>query len=129
MSVIEIIGLALGSVLLLLSLRRSEPEIAMGLRIAAGILLAAAALSQLRSVLAVVETFWGQTGQSYETLAILLKALGICVLVQFAADACRDAGETALAGRVEFAGRTLLAVMAIPLFTQLLKIAMELIGG
>ena len=37
---------------------------------------------------------------------ILFKTLGICFLAQFAADSCRDAGESALASKVELAGRS-----------------------
>lgn len=123
------IGIGLAVTMFLLSVRKTEPELAMGLRVAAGILFAGSAVLQMEPVIASVKVLLEKTGQSGEMTGILLKALGVCILVQFAADSCRDAGESALAGRIEFAGRVVLTVMAVPLLTQLLEIAVELIGA
>ena len=59
----------------------------------------------------------------------MFKAAGICFLAQFAGDACRDAGETALASRVETAARLAMTAAALPLFRQLAEMALTLIGG
>ena len=48
--------------------------------------------------------------------------------VQTAADVCRDAGQTALAGKLELGGRLALLIVALPLFRRLLDLAMEIIG-
>ena len=122
------VGIGLALAMLLLSVRKTEPDLAMGIRIAAGILLAGTVLVSIQPVISAIQVFFAQTGQSGDTVKILLKALGVCILVQFAADSCRDAGESALAGRIEFAGRVVLTIMAVPVLTELLEIAVELIG-
>lgn len=58
-------------------------------------------------------------------LQVLAKAAGIALTAQLARDMCRDAGQSALAGQVELAGRVLILLAAMPLFGQLL----ELVGG
>ncbi|MFR5069076.1 MAG: SpoIIIAC/SpoIIIAD family protein [Eubacteriales bacterium] len=42
--------------------------------------------------------------------------IGHLFLAQFAADACRDAGESSLASKVELAGKVAVILMALPLF-------------
>ena len=69
------------------------------------------------------------SGLSAEYAAILFKSLGICFLAQFAADSCRDAGESALAAKVELAGKITIVVLALPLFEQIASTAVSLIGG
>ena len=49
---------------------------------------------------------------------ILLKTLGVCFLTQLSADSCRDAGEGALAAKVELAGKLFIVILALPLFQQ-----------
>ena len=58
---------------------------------------------------------------------ILLKTLGICYLSQFAGDLCRDAGETALAGYVELAGKITVVGLSLPLITKVVETVVKLI--
>ena len=63
-----------------------------------------------------------------EYAVILFKALGICWLAQFAADSCRDAGESALASKVELAGKTAVLLTTLPLFSAVAELVTELAG-
>ena len=58
-------------------------------------------------------------------LAVMLKVIGVAYLAQFASDLCRDAGEGAVAGKVELAGRVLILALCLPVFAAIL----ELIGS
>ena len=60
-------------------------------------------------------------------ITAVLKAAGICLLTQLAADTCRDAGEAALAGKAELTGRLLLLLLAVPLFEELLGLVVTLL--
>lgn len=58
---------------------------------------------------------------------IILKALGICIITQLAADVCRDSRETAMAGAIELAGRVSLLLLCVPLIEKLLENVEEMI--
>ena len=62
-------------------------------------------------------------------LLLVFKALGVCLLTQFSADACLDAGEKALASRVEFAGRIAVVLLALPLFEEIAEAVLSLTGA
>ena len=49
-------------------------------------------------------------------------------MAQFAADACRDAGESALASRVELAGKMAVVLLSLPLFGEITSVALGLLG-
>ena len=54
---------------------------------------------------------------------VAVKALGICVLTGFIADACREAGQLSLASKAEFAGRCAIFVLSVPMLQSLLDTA------
>ena len=61
-------------------------------------------LTECEPVLEIVRQFLSAcTGNSLETGQLLLRALGLCLTTQFACDVCKDAGETAIAARLETA--------------------------
>ena len=60
---------------------------------------------------------------------VLIKALAVCCITQLAADICRDAGESALASKLELAGRAAVAVISLPVFMELADIVAGLVGG
>ena len=123
-----IAGTALAAALLAQTLKKNNPEWAGALTIGAGILFFMMVLRGLTPVLIEAEQLLLCSGANEEMIRILLKCLGTCLLVQFSADCCRDAGENALAGRVEFAGKATVVTLSLPLFQQILSLALSLLG-
>lgn len=86
------------------------------------------AVRTLSGALDTVRTLLDRAAISSDTALILVKSLGVCLLVQFTADVCRDAGENGLAARAELAGKVALLLLALPLFRQIASLALELMG-
>lgn len=59
--------------------------------------------------------------------SLMLKALGISLCCRMSADICRDCGESLLASRVELAGKVSIVLISLPVVTNLLNIAKDLI--
>ncbi len=129
MDVAAIVGLALAAAALCALLKRYHGEYALLVSVGTGLLIAAQLFSSLIPVLDEINRLMDQAGVAAEYGAILLKVAGLCFLAQFGADACRDAGESALASRVETAARLAMTAAALPLFRQLAETALSLIGG
>ena len=129
MDVAAIVGLALAAAALSALLKRYHGEYALLVSVGTGLLIAAQLFSSLIPVLDEINRLMDQAGVAAEYGAILLKVAGLCFLAQFGADACRDAGESALASRVETAARLAMTAAALPLFRQLAETALSLIGG
>ena len=129
MDVAAIVGLALAAAALCALLKRYHGEYALLVSVGTGLLIAAQLFSSLIPVLDEINRLMDQAGVAAEYGAILLKVAGLCFLAQFGADACRDAGESALASRVETAARLAMTAAALPLFRQLAETALSPIGG
>ncbi|MGI6772455.1 MAG: stage III sporulation protein AD [Clostridiales bacterium] len=63
-----------------------------------------------------------------EYVSILAKALGVSLITELAHDTCVDCGESALANKVELAGKTVVLALSLPLLTTVARFALELIG-
>ena len=59
---------------------------------------------------------------------MIFKALGVCYITQIGKDVCNDCGETALAEKVDLAGKITIAAMSIGLITQVVEIILEIIN-
>ncbi len=51
----------------------------------------------------------------------ILKIIGIAYIAEFGAQITRDAGQGAMAAKIELAGKVLILVMAIPILTVLIE--------
>jgi len=54
-------------------------------------------------------------------LTTILKIVGIAYIGDFGAQVCRDAGESAIASKVEFAAKVLVLIVALPIVVGLLE--------
>lgn len=61
-----------------------------------------------------------------EKIHVILKVLGVSLLGEFAAQACRDAGEESLAMRVELGGKIMLVVLSLPLLQEIITLIVSL---
>ena len=120
-------GAAVAIVILAQMLKKTNPEAATAVTVAAGALFFLSAAGALLPALLEIEHLLHSATAANEWIVLLLKSTGVCLLVQFAADCCRDAGESALAGRVEFAGKAAVVVMVLPMFREILKLVTELL--
>ena len=127
MEITALIVLCIITALLALSLRGQRPEFAMLLSLGCGVFVLLNLLGQMKGILSGLERVMaGLSGQS-DLTGIILKALGICIVAELGSQCCRDAGEAAIAAKVEVAAKTALVLMCMPVFTQLLETAGELL--
>ncbi|MBQ6706718.1 MAG: stage III sporulation protein AD [Clostridia bacterium] len=129
MELTGILSLLLIAAFLTVLLRQYRPELALSVGVVAGVLLLLAVLRALTPSLSSLQEMLQAAALPTEYIATLFKALGICLITQFSADACRDAGETALAAKAEFAGKVALLVLSLPLFEEITSLALKLMQG
>lgn len=129
MNIVAIAGIAIIAAVFAAMLKRQHQEYSIILSIAAGVIILFEIFANISPALRQINTLLASAGLSSEYTAILLKALGVCFLAQFAADSCRDAGESALASKVELAGKIAIVVLSLPLFEKIASTAVGLIGA
>ncbi len=60
-------------------------------------------------------------------LETILKIIGIAYIAEFGAQITKDAGQGAIAAKIEMAGKILILVMAIPILTVIIETVISLI--
>ena len=126
MGAAQIAGFAVCAAALALILRRLRPESATVLVIAASALAGLMILPQLAQIVDGVVSLAKSGGVQDGYITQLLKISGISLLMDFAAQTCRDAGEDGLALKVELSGRVMLIALSLPVMQTLLTQIMSL---
>ena len=129
MDIITLAGTAIVAAALCVVVKQYRPEAALGISLACGIVIIAAVLSMLAPAISTFSALSERAGLENGFAQVLLKALAVCWITQIAADGCRDAGETAIASKLELAGRAAVLVISLPVFTQLAELITGLLGG
>lgn len=127
-SVFAIIGLGIISALVCLLLKQYRPEYALSASLICGVVIFTIVVAQMTPLFDTIRSILERVEGGNEYVAVIIKSLGICYITQLAADTCKDAGEGAMAGRIELSGRVAVLILALPMFTALLQIAVGLIG-
>ena len=121
MSIAAVSALAVTAAVCVLFLKPKNGEIALMLGIAASAVILASVLGRISSVTAQLNQIISAADLNTDYAAILLKVVGICLLTEFAANTCKDAGSQSLAGTVSLAGKLMVTVTALPLYTDILN--------
>ncbi|MBQ6117767.1 MAG: stage III sporulation protein AD [Clostridia bacterium] len=112
---LKITGIVVCEILVYTLLKQYRPEYAVLSEAVCGVILLFAVSDELEKVLDLFGDLFLETGAAREYLSVLVKALGTALAVQFTADLSRDAGNSAAAVKIEFAGKVIVMASAIPL--------------
>lgn len=120
MDILKIASVAIVTCFLTVILKQYKPEYAVAAAICGGIIIFLAAAPKIAQVLAVGKNLADKTGIGREMIAPAVKVIGISYLTGYAAEMCRDAGENALAVKLEMAGKIIMLTVAVPVIEAML---------
>jgi len=124
--IIAFAGCAVVISLLVLVLRQQKPELGQAAAVAAGVLMLGVIMLEMKPVLTQIRDLIAQTTAG-DYVPVVLKALGICMVTQLAADICRDSGQQTVATNMEIAGRLAMLAVSLPLLSSVLSAAVGII--
>ena len=127
MNVTQIVAFALVSVFIIVLLKQYKSEYALIASVVASGVIIYFSLSKLEVVINLINDLIIQTGVNKEFFEILVKITGIAYLIDFGSNVCKDVGESAIASKVEFAGKVIIVTMSLPILTTLLETVVEVI--
>ena len=129
MNIVKIVFLCLLAVLLYALMRQLRPEFAPLVALAGVGVILVQLIGVLLNVSSTVENLISLAGLEKENVEILIKALAVCVITQFAADVCYDNSSSSAAAAVELAGRVGAIALAMPMIKAAAEIAIGLINA
>ena len=127
MKIIEVLTVAVAGTSFAVLLRPVRPELSMVTGAVTGLAVLGMVLAELTGLVDAIREIAAENGVDGGYVGTLLKILGIAYLAEFGVGVCKDAGESAVAGKVELCGRVLILASAMPAAVSALGTAVSLL--
>ncbi len=127
MTAVKIAALLVAAAVLCVAIRVNRPELAMAVGLLAGLTACLLSMDELAGAVRILKEWLTKAGADDGDTALLLRLCGLSLIGEYAAQLCRDAGEGALAQRVEFGTRVSLTALLTPLAAEVLSAAVALL--
>lgn len=126
MNIFSICVFAVVTVIMYVTLKPKNGEIALMLIISCSTIILVLVLSEVSAVVKQINQIIALSQIDGNYVVILLKVIGICLITEFAVNTCKDAGSNTLANNVSLAGKIMVTVTALPLYSDILSTVMSL---
>ena len=126
MEVMRIVGIGLIGAILSILLRNSKPEFSMLIPVVVSFTVLACAMPYLIRITEELSRMASSAGINSSYMRIVIKVIGISYLVCITAELCKDAGENAIAAKIELGGKLIILAMAIPIINSLLNLVKDI---
>ena len=117
---LRILGLCLTAALICASLRSAHPQIASAVALAAGVAALMLSAPDIRSFSDVLDQLDQYVRKGGAESMYLLKICALAMVAEFASDICRDAGEAALARRIDTGVKLGIAATSVPVAAEIM---------
>lgn len=125
--IIKIIGIGLTALIIAIILKQYKPEYSLYISIIAGIVILFLVMEKLTGIINLLKSISDKTYINKQFLGILLKITGIAIITEFAVSICTDAGEKAIASKIEIGSKVIIIAMSIPIISSLLELIIEIL--
>jgi stage III sporulation protein AD len=127
LEIIQIVGLGFIVTILAVIIKEQKPVFAFLLATITGIFIFLFLIGKISEIIRVLEDLATKSNINMIFLKTILKIIGIAYIAEFAVQIIRDAGQEAIASKIELAGKILIMVMAIPIITVIVETVIRLL--
>ena len=121
MEIIKVVAFAFMALFIVLIFKDRRDDIAIQVSIVAGILIFLFMINKLTIIMGFLQTLANKANIDVVYLNTVFKILGIAYLASFCSEICKDAGANSIASKVDFAGKILILVLAIPILMAVMQ--------
>ena len=121
MDIVKIIGIAFVAIIIIVILKQYKPEFVIYVSMVAGAIIILLSIDKLSGIINLLQSLSSKTPINGQFLGILLKITGIAFLTEFDVSVCNDAGESAIANKVDLGGKVIIVAISIPIISSLLE--------
>lgn len=121
LEIIKIVGCGIVALVIIIILKQYRPEFAIYISLIAGVLIISLIIGKIGGIIQILKTLSNKASINNEFLKILLKVTGIAILTEYIVSICKDAGESAIASKVDLGGKVIIMSLSIPIISSLLE--------
>ena len=127
MDIMQIVAVGIIAGVLSLTIKKQAPEIALLISIAAAVLIFFMILPKISAIFGVLNGISGRIRGDMGFIGTLIQITGIAYIAEFGAQICKDAGEGAIAAKIELAGKVLIMAASTPIIIALLNLITQVL--
>ncbi|MDA1474887.1 stage III sporulation protein AD [Bacillus changyiensis] len=125
--IVQIVGLGMIATFLSLIVKEQKPTFAFMIIVFTGCAIFLFLVDQVYHIIRMIEKIASNANINMTYVETILKIIGIAYIAEFGAQITKDAGQGAIASKIELAGKILILVMAIPILTVVIETIIRLI--
>lgn len=129
MDIFKITAVGITGALLAVMIKPYKKELAMTVSMVTGLVIVSMVLPYLGTLFDTFGALADRTGIRSEYFMLIVKVTGIAYAAQFAGELCRDAGEGALALKIETAAKVCVMILTLPVLGEFLENVAGILGG
>lgn len=113
--------------IIVVTVKQQRPDIALLISLAGGTVILIFVVSSLSVVIETISNLFNKSNMDSVYITTILKVIGIAYLADFGAQLCKDAGESAIAAKIELGGKIIILLLAIPILTALMELILKIL--
>ncbi len=127
MEITQVVIIGIVSTILVVFLKDQKPEIALQLSLVTGVIIFLFMITRLTVVMQALQEIALKINIDVVYLNIVLKIIGVAYLASFGVEICKDAGQSSIASKIEFAGKIIIVSLAIPILMAVMDLVVKII--
>lgn len=124
---LQIVSIGLIATFLVVLLKEHKSSVAFLLTVFVGCVIFLFLIDQISAILRMLQKIASDTNVNMVYFETILKIIGIAYIAEFASQISKDAGQGAIASKIELGGKILILAMAIPILTAIIETVIGLI--
>lgn len=122
MDMIQIMGIGISGTIAAIILKEYKPMYALCIAAITATVIFLLMLSEISYILDVIRMISSRISIDDQYIGTIIRIIGIAYLSRFGSEICRDAGQNAIAQKIELAGKIMIVTASIPLLTAVLNL-------
>lgn len=129
MTIFKVFAIAILTAVVAIVVKQTKPEYALFVQLGGVIIILLYAISYFTEIAETAMGMVESTGINVNFFSLLVKALGIAITAELAADICKDSDSKSLAGNIEFVAKLVILAMSLPIIKEVAELAVGMING
>ncbi|MCL2572892.1 MAG: stage III sporulation AC/AD family protein [Defluviitaleaceae bacterium] len=127
MGIFQVVATGVLCAVLAIIIKKQSPEIALIITIASSVLIFLMILPMLTQAVGVLTNVGNMLDGGFEYVSLALRVIGVAYMAELGSSVCTDAGESAIATKIDLGGRVIIMVMAMPVVIDIVTTVLGLL--
>ncbi len=109
-------------------LKQYKSELAIGISIAGGVVILIISTAYIKSAFDAIKQLTSVSGINNEYIMFIIRIMAIAYITEIGVSIAKDAGESALATKVELGGKLVIFTLCVPILFSLIEMVTGMLG-